>query len=141
MLFRQIFFCRILSVSCTTDNVCFGRPNLHFKEVHYYEHRQIKNTQNDHARHDGCHRRCHLTYSENRGYVPYCTPDKNAPNTAPVSASGGIPINIIRMIPMRVAQSNEYHGPRSTEQTMFIRCAVGHIPSILRILFVMCDLN
>ena len=37
------------------------------------------------------------------------------------------------MIPMRVAQSNEYHGPRSTEQTMFIRCAVGHIPSILRI--------
>ncbi len=36
------------------------------------------------------------------------------------------------MIPMRVAQSNEYHGPRSTEQTMFIRCAVGHIPSILR---------
>ena len=28
---------------------------------------------------------------------------------------------------MRVAQSNEYHGPRSTEQTMFIRCAVGHI--------------
>lgn len=52
---------------------------------------------------------------------------------APVSASGGIPINIMRMIPMRVAQSNEYHGPRSTEQTMFIRCAVGHIPSILRI--------
>ena len=51
------FFCRILSVSCTTDNVCFGRPNLHFKEVHYYEHRQIKNTQNGHARHDGCHRR------------------------------------------------------------------------------------
>lgn len=41
MLFRQIF-CRILSVSCTTDNVCFGRPILHFKEVHYYEHRQIK---------------------------------------------------------------------------------------------------
>lgn len=77
MLFRQIFFCRILSVSCTTDNVCFGRPNLHFKEVHYYEHRQIKNTQNGHARHDGCHRRCHLTYSENRGYVPYCTPDKH----------------------------------------------------------------
>lgn len=36
------------------------------------------------------------------------------------------------MIPMRVAQSSEYHGPRSTEQTMFIRCAVGHIPSILR---------
>ena len=30
-------------------------------------------------------------------------------------------------------KSSEYHGPRSTEQTMFIRCAVGHIPSILRI--------
>ena len=36
------------------------------------------------------------------------------------------------MIPMRVAQRSGYHGPRSTEQTMFIRCAVGHIPSILR---------
>ena len=36
------------------------------------------------------------------------------------------------MSPMRVAQRSEYHGPRSTEQTMFIRCAVGHIPSILR---------
>ena len=77
MCYSGRFFCRILSASCTTDNVCFGRPNLNFKEVHYYEHRQIKNTQNGHARHDGCHRRCHLTYSENRGYVPYCTPDKH----------------------------------------------------------------
>ena len=34
---------------------------------------------------------------------------------------------------MSVAHRREYHGPRSTEQTMLIKCAVGHMPSILRI--------
>lgn len=60
----------------------------------------------------------------------YNTPDKKAPNTAPVSAKGGIPIKVIRITPIMQAHSKEYHGPISTEQVILIRCAVGHIPSI-----------
>ena len=58
---------------------------------------------------------------------------KNAPNTAPVSANGGIPIVIILIIPISVAQRSEYHGPKNTEHTILIKCAIGHIPSTLRI--------
>ena len=39
----------------------------------------------------------------------------------------------MRITPIIVAQSREYHGPISTEHTILIRCAVGHIPSIRRI--------
>ena len=39
----------------------------------------------------------------------------------------------MRMTPIMQAHSREYHGPISTEQTILIRCAVGHIPSIRRI--------
>ncbi len=43
----------------------------------------------------------------------YSTPDKNAPNTAPVSASGGIDISDILIIPIKVAHNNAYHGPKT----------------------------
>ena len=39
----------------------------------------------------------------------------------------------IRMMPIKAAQSREYHGPSSTEQIILIRCAIGHIPSTRRI--------
>ena len=57
------------------------------------------------------------------------TPDKNAPNTAPVKANGGIPMVSIRITPISTAQSREYHGPKKTEHTILIKCAIGHIPS------------
>ena len=38
----------------------------------------------------------------------------------------------MRMMPISVAQSSEYHGPRKTEQTMLMKCAMGHIPSTRR---------
>ena len=75
----------------------------------------------------------HRTDDLTAGYPVKEHRKENAPNTAPVRASGGIPINSIRITPIIVAQSREYHGPISTEQTILIRCAVGHIPSIRRI--------
>ena len=38
----------------------------------------------------------------------------------------------IRIMPTRVAQSKEYQGPRNTEQTILMKCAIGHIPSTRR---------
>ena len=62
----------------------------------------------------------------------YRIPDSAAPKTAPVSASGGMPMSTMRMMPMSVAQSREYHGPMKTEQMILIRCAMGHMPSMRR---------
>ena len=44
-------------------------------------------------------------------------------------SSGGMPISAMRIMPISVAHSSEYHGPSSTEHTMLIKCAMGHIPS------------
>ena len=40
-------------------------------------------------------------------YLLYNTPDKKAPKTAPVKASGEIPIRLIRIRPIIVAQARE----------------------------------
>ena len=61
------------------------------------------------------------------------TPERNAPNTAPVSAIGGMPMVSIRIMPISVAHKSEYHGPNNTEHTILIKCAIGHIPSTLSI--------
>jgi hypothetical protein len=60
----------------------------------------------------------------------YKMPDSAAPNTAPVSASGGMPINAMRISPIANAHRNAYHGPNKTAQVTLIKCAIGHIPSI-----------
>ena len=63
----------------------------------------------------------------------YSTPDKNAPNTAPVSANGGIDISDILIIPINVAHNNAYHGPKNTAHTIFTKCCVGQNPTTLKI--------
>ena len=63
----------------------------------------------------------------------YKIPERAAPNTAPVSASGGIPIVAILMTPIKTAHVNEYTGPINTAHVILIRCAIGHIPSTRRI--------
>lgn len=51
---------------------------------------------------------------------------------APVSAKGGMPRNSIRMMPMSIAHRRDHQGPSSTAQTILMRCAIGHIPSMRR---------
>ena len=63
----------------------------------------------------------------------YSTPESAAPKTAPVSASGGMPISVMRMTPMSAAQRKACRGPRKTAHTILMRCAMGHMPSMRRI--------
>ena len=56
-------------------------------------------------------------------------PDRKAPKTAPVKASGGIPISDIRITPIATAQASEYHGPRKTAHVTFTKCCIGANPS------------
>jgi hypothetical protein len=51
--------------------------------------------------------------------------DRKAPKTAPVKASGGIPISDIRITPIATAQASEYHGPRKTAHVTFTKCCIG----------------
>lgn len=60
-------------------------------------------------------------------------PDSVAPKIAPVKASGGIPIVIIRIRPIAKAHKNAYQGPIKTAIVMLIRCAIGHMPSTRKI--------
>ena len=49
-----------------------------------------------------------------------------------MSAKGGIPIQVMRMMPMARAHTKAYQGPSMTAQVTLIKCAMGHIPSTRR---------
>lgn len=64
--------------------------------------------------------------------IKYSSPAKNAPKTAPVNASGGIPSNNILRQAQTMAITSAYHGPINTAAVTFSTDDIGAIPSILK---------
>ena len=51
----------------------------------------------------------------------YRKPERKAPKTWPVIASGGMPIRVILIAAVITALAKLYQGPRNTEQTTFTK--------------------